>query len=382
MLASGQTVKGGPIVWPDAFRALEGLTSCLLANHTALGIGRRVVLRLDLRKASLLPQPPMHRFASFDGTNIAFHDAGAGPAVVLLHGAFVDAASHYMNFAAYADRLHELGPEISALTSRPDWQRLFDEFEREQAPPFRVADLMSAIASAPRPVVSGVGLFDFFVEHGFRVLAPDARGHGASDAPTKPEAYAERAMARDVLALLDHCNVEHAYVYGCSMGGVTVAHLLTIADPRVKAAVLGGIGDWIVEGQIFHNPLVPRGTTAAEAFEDFAKQITDYPQAQRLPFPFGAYPARYAKDREAAAAVLRGHIMHSVAPQELQLIRIPVLHATGVDEPEGDHIDGFRMNIPQLQVARAGRGHVEPAFQEDFQHMLLHFFRRVSPGQE
>jgi pimeloyl-ACP methyl ester carboxylesterase len=321
-------------------------------------------------------QPSMHSFTSFDGTSIAFHDAGAGPVVVLLHGAFVDAASHYINFETYADRLHALGPEISALTARPDWQRLFHEFERNHTPPFHVADMMTAIASAPRPAVSGVGLVEFFVGQGLRVLAPDARGHGASDAPTEPAAYAERAMARDVLALLDHCEVAQAYVYGCSMGGVTTAHLLTLADPRVTAAVLGGIGDWIVDGQTFPHPLVPPGTTAAEAFEDFAKQIIDYPEAQRLPFPFAAYPVRYAKDRDAAVSVLRGHIMQTVTPQELQQIRIPVLHASGVDEPEGDHIDGFRVNIPQLQVARAGRGHVEPAFHPDFQHMLLDFFRR------
>jgi pimeloyl-ACP methyl ester carboxylesterase len=319
----------------------------------------------------------MHHFTSFDGTRLAFHDVGTGPVVVLLHGAFVDAASHYIEFEPYAERLYQLGDELRMLLDRPDWQRLINEFEREHAPGFRVKDLLSAVASTPKASVAGSGLLDFFVQQGFRVIAPDARGHGQSEAPTTVDAYADRAMARDVLALLDHLEVDRAYVHGCSMGGVTVAHLLTLGDERIVAAVLGGIGDWIVEGQPFHNPLVPPGMTGPEAFEDFARQIDCYPEAQRVPFPFAAYPARYAKDRRAAASLLRGHICRTVTPAELRQVTIPVLHATGIDEPEGDHVDGFRTSIAQLQMARAGHGHVEPAYHGEFQHILLDFFRRA-----
>jgi pimeloyl-ACP methyl ester carboxylesterase len=40
----------------------------------------------------------MNTFTSFDGTQIAYHDEGTGPAVILLHGYGLDALSHYGHF--------------------------------------------------------------------------------------------------------------------------------------------------------------------------------------------------------------------------------------------------------------------------------------------
>ena len=77
---------------------------------------------------------------------------------------------------------------------------------------------------------------------GFRVIAPDARGHGQSDKPLAPEAYAPEGIAGDVIRLLDHLHIESADLFGYSMGGRNVAWLLTAYPDRIRSAVIGGAG--------------------------------------------------------------------------------------------------------------------------------------------
>lgn len=57
----------------------------------------------------------------------------------------------------------------------------------------------------------------------YRVIRFDARGHGASDAPTGPYDFA--TLARDVVALMDHVGVERAQFVGLSMGGMVAQFL-------------------------------------------------------------------------------------------------------------------------------------------------------------
>lgn len=59
------------------------------------------------------------------------------------------------------------------------------------------------------------------------VIAPDLRGHGASE---HPGSYAVPDMADDVAALIRHLGIGSAVVVGHSLGGV-VACLLTIRHP-------------------------------------------------------------------------------------------------------------------------------------------------------
>src|ERR1700741_2284851 len=53
---------------------------------------------------------------------------------------------------------------------------------------------------------------------GYRVVVPDLRGFGLSDAPANVEAYASDVLAADVLALLDDAGVETGIVIGHDWG--------------------------------------------------------------------------------------------------------------------------------------------------------------------
>ena len=70
----------------------------------------------------------------------------------------------------------------------------------------------------------------------FRVVAPDARGHGRSGGPSGD--YALDQLGRDVLAVLDAAGIDRAHVCGLSMGGLVAQWLAIHAPARVGRLVL------------------------------------------------------------------------------------------------------------------------------------------------
>ncbi len=83
-------------------------------------------------------------------------------------------------------------------------------------------------------------------ERGWHAVAPDLRGHGASDRPTDPDAYSFELMAADMLALADHLGWDRFALVGHSMGGA-VAQLVALDSPeRLTALVLAST---------FHGPV-------------------------------------------------------------------------------------------------------------------------------
>src|SRR5439155_15882788 len=63
---------------------------------------------------------------------------------------------------------------------------------------------------------------------GYRVIAPDLRGHGASTNPSG--AFTFRECARDVRALLGHLGLSRVSAIGVSGGGIVLLHMAT-AEP-------------------------------------------------------------------------------------------------------------------------------------------------------
>jgi pimeloyl-ACP methyl ester carboxylesterase len=69
---------------------------------------------------------------------------------------------------------------------------------------------------------------------GYRVIAPDLRGFGASDTP--PDGYSMDGFADDLIALLDALQIDRAVVGGMSMGGYILLDLLERFPDRIEAA--------------------------------------------------------------------------------------------------------------------------------------------------
>jgi pimeloyl-ACP methyl ester carboxylesterase len=117
----------------------------------------------------------MMRWLDTDAGRLAYEDSGTGDPLVLLHGGFLD---HHM-----------WDDQIPALAAR------------------------------------------------FRVLAPDARGHGASDNATAPFRAAD-----DIAALLRRLGTGPAVLAGVSMGAGTATDTALEHPDLVRALVVSGAG--------------------------------------------------------------------------------------------------------------------------------------------
>jgi pimeloyl-ACP methyl ester carboxylesterase len=70
----------------------------------------------------------------------------------------------------------------------------------------------------------------------YRIIAPDARGHGRSTNLLKTITH--RQCALDTLALLNHLGIERCKAIGVSMGGNILLHIATMQPRRMEAMVV------------------------------------------------------------------------------------------------------------------------------------------------
>src|SRR5262245_15631015 len=94
---------------------------------------------------------------------------------------------------------------------------------------------------------------DFLVplaDRGWHVVAPDLRGHGASDKPGDESAYALPIFAGDVLALADALGWTRFTLLGHSMGGMIAQHMLLAAPDRIEALILMDTAHGPLEGLV------------------------------------------------------------------------------------------------------------------------------------
>jgi len=90
------------------------------------------------------------------------------------------------------------------------------------------------------------GIVSHLTQRGFRVVAPDARGHGRSGKPHDPARYGERRMAQDLLALVADIGAPEVDLVGYSMGSIVCLIAASQAE-RVRRLVVGGVGAGVVE---------------------------------------------------------------------------------------------------------------------------------------
>jgi pimeloyl-ACP methyl ester carboxylesterase len=95
--------------------------------------------------------------------------------------------------------------------------------------------LLHGLTATHRYVVMGSRQLE---RSGHRVIAYDARGHGASDPPSSPAAYEYDDLLADLLAVLDAEGVQRAVLAGASMGAHTALKAAIEAPERVAGLVI------------------------------------------------------------------------------------------------------------------------------------------------
>ena len=81
-----------------------------------------------------------------------------------------------------------------------------------------------------------------FFSRYFRCITYGARGYPPSDVPSDPNAYSQAHARDDVIAILDHLNLQKAHIVGLSMGGFATVHVGITYPNRVLSLVIAGCG--------------------------------------------------------------------------------------------------------------------------------------------
>jgi pimeloyl-ACP methyl ester carboxylesterase len=253
----------------------------------------------------------MPRFDS-DGVEIAYQVEGEGPAIVLVHGF---AASIAMNW--------------------------------------KVTGWLRTLTAAGR-----------------RVIALDCRGHGKSEKPHDPEAYAGDRMPADVIRLMDHISLERADLMGYSMGGMLSSYLLVHHPARFSSVVLAGIGGAAISRRSFDTEKVANALTASESGSIQG-------EVERA---FRAFAEQGRNDLLALAAIMRSR-RALVTPEELARVEKPVLVVVG----EKDDLVGdprvLKDAIPGSRLVRIpGKDHLTAVPDPRYKKAVLDFLSE-SKGQ-
>ena len=95
--------------------------------------------------------------------------------------------------------------------------------------------LLHGLTASRRYVVMGSRALE---RSGHRVIAYDARGHGASDPAPRPEAYGYSDLTADLEAVLDSFALESAVLAGASMGAHTILRLALERPEKVRGLVV------------------------------------------------------------------------------------------------------------------------------------------------
>ena len=301
----------------------------------------------------------MKTFTSFDGIRIAYHDEGEGPAVVLLHGGYVDGLGQFGEF----ERILPIHEKL---------QEMFRE-------------VFGGALPLPNPPLEGrPGVVRSLLAAGARTILPDMRGFGASDKPREKGAYANSAMARDVIALIQHLSLDSADVIGFSMGAGTALRLLMLRPPQVKSAILAGIGDYVIEETVMEFPKnwpvpdsVPRPITARVWTEEGAKILE---KGELVPGHLASANLIAARvtgaDPKVLAAVLRGALMETLPADGFQGVAIPVLILNGKGDAANQKIAGLMKAIPTASAGDCEGDHHSTPYQPTFQQAIVEFLKR------
>jgi pimeloyl-ACP methyl ester carboxylesterase len=246
------------------------------------------------------------QFFHHDGFDLAFVDQGSGEPVLLIHGF---GSSHSVNWVT------------------PGW-------------------------------------FKTLTEAGYRVIAFDNRGHGASSKSYEPEDYRAGKMAGDAAALLGRLGIPRSHVMGYSMGARIAAFMALDYPEKVATLILGGLGEGMVKGVGDWDPI-------AEALLAADPASITHPKGKM----FRTFADQTKSDRKALAACIQTS-RDLVAAGDIAGIYQPTLVAVGTT----DDIAGSPTKLAALMphgeaFAIEGRDHMLSVGDRTFKKKVLEFLR-------
>jgi pimeloyl-ACP methyl ester carboxylesterase len=248
-----------------------------------------------------------YKFTSFDGVQLAIHEmgpqAGEGRPLLLLHGLFSHAHMNWIKFGHAA----------------------------------KLADA------------------------GFRVIMPDFRAHGQSDAPHDPAAYPQDVLIMDMAALIDHLSLKDFDLGGFSLGARTAA-ILICNGLRPRRAILAGMGwqglqGWSARQQFFTEAINLRDTVTRDDPHFMAVQFL---KSQKI---------------DPVAALLMLKSFGATDPEQLTRIDFPIAVICGADDDDNGSAPLLAAKIPNAHYTKIPGSHMSSVTQSALSDAMAVFLQ-------
>ena len=199
---------------------------------------------------------------------------------------------------------------------------------------------------------------------GYRAIAFDNRGHGATSKSYDTADYTPQKMAGDASALLDHLGLSRAHVMGYSMGA-RIAAFLALAEPqKVATLVFGGLGSGLVDGVGDWDPI------ASALLAEDAATVT-HPRGKA----FRIFADQTKSDRKALAACIATSRAELTEAESARIAQ-PTLIAVGTKDDIGGSPEELAGMMPNAQsFAIEGRDHMLAVGDRSFKARVVEFLK-------
>ena len=193
------------------------------------------------------------------------------------------------------------------------------------------------------------------LQNAYRLILVDARGHGASDKPHDPTAYAHTHHVEDILAVLDDLTIPTAHFLGYSMGGRIGFALATYAPTHFTSLLIGGANPYQSNREQFHARL---------------QMVKQGPEGIVASWGEGVSPALKARlltnDAEAMAASWMGRMGGAGLEEVLPTMHMPCLLFVGEADGAYAGVTECVTHMPNVTfVSFPGLKHAETFFHSE-----------------
>jgi pimeloyl-ACP methyl ester carboxylesterase len=156
-------------------------------------------------------------------------------------------------------------------------------------------------------------------ERGHRVVTLDLLGHGVSDRPGDMWRYSMTEFGREVVALLDHLEVDEAVVLGTSLGANVTLEVAALAPERLRGMVIEMpvLDNALLGSAIAFTPLMVALTFGQRAMKLLARGARLVPR-RGVPWQLDLLLDWIRQDPAPGAAVVQGLFFGRVAPHRTE----------------------------------------------------------------
>jgi pimeloyl-ACP methyl ester carboxylesterase len=153
-------------------------------------------------------------------------------------------------------------------------------------------------------------------ERGNRVVTFDPLGHGASERPRQMWRYSVHEFSKQVIALLDHLQLDEAIVGGTSLGANVSLEVAATAPERLRGMIIEmpAIDNAIPAAAVAFTPLLYALTFGEPVMRLLARGARAVPR-WRLPLLAEIVIDAIAQDPAPSAALLQGILFGRTAPE-------------------------------------------------------------------